>query len=59
MRADGTRVRNVTRHEAREYYSRWSPDGDRLVFTSNRDRTRNAIYTMALDGSDVRVLFPK
>lgn len=59
MRPDGSEVRNVSRHPAREYYSRWSPDGRRLAFTSNREREQNAIYTMAPDGSEVRRLYPR
>jgi len=59
MRPDGSDVRNVSRHPAREYYSRWSPDGRVIAFTSNRERQRNAIYTMAPDGTDVRRLFPR
>jgi Tol biopolymer transport system component len=58
MRLDGSEVRNVSRHPAREYYSRWSPDGLWLLFTSNRDRARNAIYVMGPDGNDVRRVFP-
>jgi protocatechuate 3,4-dioxygenase beta subunit len=59
MRPDGSDLRNVSRHPAREYYSRWSPDGNVVAFTSNRERQRNAIYTMAVDGSEVRRLFPR
>jgi Tol biopolymer transport system component len=57
MRADGTGQHNVSRHPAREYYSRWSPDGRRILFTSNRG-TPGAMYSMAADGSDVRQLIP-
>lgn len=33
----------------------WTPDGRRLVFTAS-DRRRSAIWTVALDGSDLRLL---
>jgi protocatechuate 3,4-dioxygenase beta subunit len=57
MRADGTGQRNVSRHPAREYFSRWSPDGRTLLFTSNRE-IPGAMYSMAADGAEVRLLFP-
>ena len=59
MNADGSDVANVSRHQAREYFSRWSPDGSRLLFTSNRDRRQNAIYAMDADGSNVVRLVPR
>lgn len=52
---EGAGVTNLSRHPAREYYSRWSPDGRRIAFTSNRERN-GVIYEMARDGSGVRFL---
>jgi Tol biopolymer transport system component len=53
MNADGTGTRRVSRGDHYEFLPRWSPDGTRLAFTSARDGT-NGVYTMRLDGSDVR-----
>ena len=43
----------LTTNTAADSSPRWSPDGTRLVFTSDRDGTTD-IYTMRADGSDVR-----
>lgn len=66
MRLDGSGLRNVSNDPAREYYSRWAPDGHHLVFTSNREPKTsggrsfaNAIYTVAMDGTEVERLYPK
>jgi len=66
MHLDGSGLRNVTNHPAREYYSRWAPDGRHLVFTSNREPKQygdrsvaNAIYSVAMDGTELRRLYPK
>lgn len=59
MRTDGSALRNVSQNPAREYYSRWSPNGRVLVFTSNRDRQRNAIYSVEVAGEIVRRLYPR
>ncbi len=37
-------------------YPCWSPDGNRIAFTSNRDGQYN-LYVMNADGNDVRLLF--
>jgi len=59
MNADGSDVVNISRHPAREYFSRWSPDGRRILFTSNRDRRQNAICAMDADGANVIRLVPR
>ncbi len=38
--ADGTGVRNISNSDSEDYHIAWSPDGERLAFTS--DRTGNA-----------------
>jgi Tol biopolymer transport system component len=53
MNVDGSGTRRVSRGDFYEFLPRWSPDGTRLAFTSARDGT-NGVYTMRLDGSDVR-----
>jgi TolB protein len=67
MAADGSGAVNLTRHPGTDGHPRVSPDGRRVYFNSNRssdpatfsrgymDREHNhEIYSMALDGSDVR-----
>jgi TolB protein len=59
MRADGSAVRRVT-HSATGHqsgFARFSPDGRRIVFMSDRaypDACCNELYTARVDGSDVR-----
>ena len=53
--ADGTRVRNLTNHQAFDGWPAWSPDGKRIAFASNRNSSYQ-IFTMNPDGSEVRLL---
>ena len=53
--ADGTGVRRLTTTTAADYTSSFSPDGSRIVFTSQRHGNPE-IYTMRIDGTDVRRL---
>jgi TolB protein len=58
-RADGTGIVRLTRSEASDHSPAWSPDGDRIAFTSdrsNRNGHENEIYVMDADGSDVQRL---
>jgi hypothetical protein len=55
MDIDGTHARRVSRGDYYDFLPRWSPDGQRIAFTSQRDGS-NGIYSMRLDGSDVRDL---
>jgi TolB protein len=50
--ADGSAVVRLTNHPAMDLDPAWSPDGDRIAFTSKRDGN-NEIYLMNADGSDV------
>ncbi len=64
MNADGTGQTNLTDHEAWDGYPSWSPDGARIVFETDRDRTDmmimgiliedlgREIYAMDADGAD-------
>ena len=45
MNADGTGLRNLTRHPAQDNYAAWSPDGKRIAFISNRDGGHD-VYVM-------------
>ena len=55
MQADGRAQQRVTCSRGQNLWPRWSPDGQRLVFISNRDGNWE-IYTAAPDGSDERRL---
>ena len=48
-------VHNLTNHPATDEWARWSPDGKRIAFGSDRDGVFE-VYVMNADGSDVRRL---
>jgi Tol biopolymer transport system component len=52
MNADGTGLTNLTSTDASEWFPSWSPDGQKIVFESDRDGD-SEIYTMSADGSGV------
>ncbi len=54
MDADGQNVQRLTDDPGSDDSPAWSPDGERLVFVSNRDGTPR-LYTMNADGTDVAV----
>jgi Tol biopolymer transport system component len=54
-RADGTDVRNLTRSHGYDAEATVSPDGKRIIWTSQRDDDLD-IYSMNLDGTDVKRL---
>jgi Tol biopolymer transport system component len=51
MNPDGTGVLQITTHPGRDFNPRWSPDGERIVFSSNRDGEFD-IWVVDADGSD-------
>ena len=53
MKSDGTDKKLLTNDIGHNFYPSWTPDGKRIVFTSNRDG-KQMIYTMNADGTDVR-----
>jgi len=63
MNADGSGQKRLTNNPADDSHPGWSPDGSRIIFNSSRDtpdpkldwwEQYHNIYTMNLDGSDVR-----
>jgi len=54
-RPDGSDLRRLTSTKGYDAEGTLSPDGQRIVFTSERDGDLD-IYTMSVDGSDVRRL---
>jgi TolB protein len=50
-------MKNVTNHPGFDGWPRWSPDGKRIVFASNRDNGKDyEIYFMNADGSSPQQL---
>jgi len=52
INADGSGLTNLTSNSVGDYKPRWSPDGEKIVFQSDREGDYD-IYTMDADGSDV------
>jgi TolB protein len=52
MEADGTNLINLTNHPARDRSPAWSPDGQQIAFTSNRDDNWE-VYVMNADGTNL------
>jgi Tol biopolymer transport system component len=52
---DGTGLTNLSHSSARDAYPTWSPEGTRIVFSSNRARGRS-LWIMNADGTGVRRL---
>ncbi len=49
MSIDGTKITNLTKNKALDFWSSWSPDGKNILFYTNRDGN-NEIYIMDADG---------
>jgi eukaryotic-like serine/threonine-protein kinase len=54
-RSDGSGLRQLTKDPAYDRVPRWSPDGTRIAFHSNRDGVQQ-IWTIRPDGSELRRL---
>ena len=53
INADGSGLRRLTTHSARDDSPAWSPDGRQIAFTSDRDGDFE-IHVMNADGSNIR-----
>ena len=51
MNADGSDQIRLTNDPTPDYAPSWSPDGNQIVFSSNRDGNAGDIYVMNADGS--------
>ncbi|MFA6448820.1 MAG: carboxypeptidase regulatory-like domain-containing protein [bacterium] len=58
INADGTELRRLTRNNYYDGYPIWSPDGIKILFTTNPSRDEQTYYPamMNTDGSNVNVL---
>ena len=61
MNPDGTQQVNLTNHPALDYSPAWSPTGEQILFSSDRDRFPGSLdlYLMDPDGGNVRHVFGK
>lgn len=50
VNADGSGLTNVTTSPGADFFAGWSPDGSRILFTTDRDGNRE-IYVASADGS--------
>lgn len=55
LTADGKIIKNLTTTSASEWEPDWSPDGQKIAFSSDRDGD-SEIYVMNADGSNVKKL---
>ncbi len=58
MNPDGTGQVNLTRHPAADSQPVWSPTGEKILFTSNRDGLPD-LFVMNADGTNVQQVFRK
>ena len=58
MNPDGTGQVNLTRHPAADSQPAWSPTGEKILFTSNRDGIPD-LFLMNADGTNVQQVFRK
>jgi TolB protein len=53
---DGSQLRALTDPDLEAFWPDYSPDGQRILFTSNFERPLSQLYTMAPNGAAVRQL---
>jgi TolB protein len=56
MEADGKKVTNLTNHPSADRITCVSPDGSKIVFSSNRGGKSADLFVMNIDGSEVKQL---
>jgi len=55
MNADGSEVRNLTRHPHEDFNAQWSGDGRRVVFNSLRTGTSQIFALDLMSGATLRM----
>ncbi|MEJ2721200.1 MAG: S9 family peptidase [bacterium] len=55
MNADGSGLRQMTRHESADYHPRWSPDGRSLLFVSTRENGAQVWKIPAEGGESIQI----
>ena len=58
MNPDGSEQVNLTQHRANDLDATWSPTGEKILFVSDRDGTRD-LYLMDPSGSNAQRVFKK
>jgi Tol biopolymer transport system component len=56
MNPDGSNHTRLTINTRNNDAPSWSPDGQQIIFVSNRDRQSFRLYTMNADGTNVRLI---
>jgi TolB protein len=55
MRKDGSGLRQITSHEAHDWFPEWSPDGEQIAFYSLRSGNRDIFTVPVLGGAVVQL----
>ncbi|MFW5986100.1 MAG: chitobiase/beta-hexosaminidase C-terminal domain-containing protein [Halanaerobiales bacterium] len=56
MDEDGSDLKQVTDNPDGEFFANWAPNGEKIVFESDRDHTKSELYIRDIDGSTIRRL---
>jgi len=56
MNSDGSNKERLTNNEYKDVFPRFSPDGTKIAFTSDRDGGGTDMYIMNIDGSNLKRL---
>ena len=51
MNRDGTGLQNITKGNGNSRFGSWFPNGDKILFSSDRDGGGYQLFTMKADGS--------